>query len=154
MAFMKRKTIALGGQFVSELTILEWKRFFSIKLFKFHKTDGSQDRFHTHGFSAVSILLKGDYTEEIVVNNHDTIRKLPRSRSRFLFIPRNSFHRITKSVGCTTLLITGPWKNEFMELRHVDGNKYTRHLCGLHRVDLMSMDGFVRLYDEEETSGN
>lgn len=60
MVFWKRKKIDQGEQSVTELTILEWKSFFSIKLFNFHKTDGKQDRFHTHAFNAVSILLSGD----------------------------------------------------------------------------------------------
>lgn len=114
MVIWKRKDINLGDQNVSELTVLEWKRFFSIKLFHFHKTDGEQDRFHTHAFNAVSVLLSGDYVEEIL--DCDVITPKLRSRKRFLFIPKDSFHRITKSKGCRTLLITGPWGNEFKEL--------------------------------------
>lgn len=120
MVFWKRKDIALGEQSVSELTILEWKRFFSIKLFHFHKTEGSQDRFHTHAFNALSILLHGDYTEEIIEDT--SIVQLMRSRTRFLFIPKDQFHRITRSTGCRTLLITGPWGSEFRELTHITGS--------------------------------
>lgn len=145
MTFWKRKTINLGEQSVTELTILEWKRFFSIKLFNFHKTDGKQDRFHTHAFDAVSILLSGDYVEE-VVDELDNIVPLQRSRKRFLFIPANQYHRITKSEGCRTLLITGPWGDTFKELRllHASRNAYQQEQmslwqiwnCGKHRVDL------------------
>lgn len=49
MTFWKRKTINLGDQKVTELTVLEWKRFFSIKLFNFHPTDGKRV-YKKHGF--------------------------------------------------------------------------------------------------------
>lgn len=135
MVFWKRKKIDLGEQSVTELTILEWKRFFSIKLFNFHPTDGKQDRFHTHAFNAVSILLSGDYVEEVIEKRQ--IVSLKRSRKRFLFIPANQYHRITKSNGCRTLLITGPWGNEFKELTKLpwvkDGNVYQETVCGPQR---------------------
>ena len=131
----KRKQIVLGEQAVSELTVLEWKKLFSIKLFHFHKTEGKQDRFHTHAFNAVSILLKGDYTEEVLEGN--TVIPLKRSRKRFLFIPANQYHRITKSDGCRTLLITGPWGPEFKELTQLPwvraGNIYQETTCGPQR---------------------
>jgi hypothetical protein len=116
---------------------LEWKRFFSIKLFHFHKTDGDQDRFHTHAFNAVSILLSGDYVEEVI--EWRQIKQLKRSRKRFLFIPANQYHRITKSNGCRTLLITGPWGNEFKELRaikHQGEVFWEQYTCGAQRKDL------------------
>jgi hypothetical protein len=131
ITFWKRKDIVLGEQAVSELTILEWKRLFSLKLFHFHKTDGVQDRFHTHAFNAVSVLLHGDYTEELIEGN--TIVSLPRSRKRFLFIPKNQFHRITRSTGCRTLLITGPWGSEFKELTHMTMDVYSETTCGAGR---------------------
>lgn len=141
MVIWKRKDITLGEQVVSELTILEWKRLFSIKMFHFHKTDGKQDRFHTHAFNAVSVLLSGDYIEE-VVDDLDNIVPLKRSRKRFLFIPANQYHRITKSEGCRTLLITGPWGETFKELRlflnfkMINESVWEVWNCGKHRVDL------------------
>ncbi len=135
LTLWKKKDIQLGDQLVSELTILEWKRFFSIKLFHFHKTEGSQDRFHTHAFNAVSVLLHGDYTEELIEG--DTIVRLMRSRNRFLFIPRDQFHRITRSSGCRTLLFTGPWGSEFKELTQLPwvkaGDIYQETTCGPQR---------------------
>lgn len=141
MVFWKRKKIDLGEQSVTELTILEWKKLFSIKLFHFHKTEGKQDRFHTHAFNSVSILLSGDYVEE-VVDEYQTIVPLKRIRKRFLFIPANQYHRITKSDGCRTLLITGPWGDTFKELRlifnayPIKTSVWEEYYCGNHRVDL------------------
>jgi hypothetical protein len=150
LVFWKKKDIVLGEQKVSELTILEWKKLFSIKLFNFHKTDGDQDRFHTHAFNAVSVLLKGNYIEEIIEDRK--IVQLNRSRKRFLFIPANQYHRITKSEGCRTLLITGPWGGEFKELRQIKGtlehpsgaNDWQVVVCGEHRVSLRS-EGIIQL---------
>lgn len=143
MTFWKRKTINLGDQKVTELTVLEWKQLFSIKLFHFHPTNGKQDRFHTHAFNAVSILLSGDYTEEIIIQ--DYVIPLKRSRQRFLYIPANEYHRITKSNGCRTLLITGPWGKEFKELRHAFDSQlegyswWSEYICGPQRVDLREL---------------
>lgn len=140
----KRKIIKLGEQSVTELTILEWKRLFSIKLFNFHKTDGKQDRFHTHAFNAVSIRLSGDYVEEVIEDGE--VIPLKRSRKRFLFIPANQYHRITKSDGCRTLLITGPWGDTFKELRlifnayPIKTSVWEEWYCGKHRVDLYKGD--------------
>jgi hypothetical protein len=154
MTFWKRKTINLGDQKVTELTVLEWKRFFSIKLFNFHPTDGKQDRFHTHAFNALSILLSGDYVEEVI--EWRQIVSLKRSRKRFLFIPANQYHRITKSNGCRTLLITGPWGKEFRELRKITGtfehpegvNDWQIVVCGEQRKSLRS-EGIIRLEEKK-----
>lgn len=134
IVFMKKKRIDLGEQSVTELTILEYKKLFSIKLFNFHRSEGLQDRFHTHAFNAYSFLLKGDYTEEVLENNK--IVKYLRSRSKTLFIPKDSYHRITRSKGCVTLLITGPWGETFKELRNTFDNQYQEVVCGSQRKDI------------------
>lgn len=134
IVFWKKKAINLGDQNVTEITVLEWKKLFSIKLFHFHKTTGNQDRFHTHSFSSVSLLLKGNYIEEVVVKG--VITPLPRNRSRLIYIPKGEFHRITKSDGCRTLLITGPWEPEWVELRELGDSHYQEVFCGAGRTDL------------------
>lgn len=134
IVFFKKKRIDLGEQSVTELTLLEYKKWFSIKLFNFHKSEGVQDRFHTHAFNAYSFLIKGDYTEEVLDGNR--IVKCLRSRSKALLIPKDSYHRITRSKGCVTLLITGPWGETFKELRNTVGNTYQEVVCGSQRKDL------------------
>jgi hypothetical protein len=132
---MKKKSILLGQQNVTEWTLLEYKKFFSIKLFHFHKTNGSQDRFHTHAFNAYSILLKGNYIEEVIKDNQ--IIPLNRNRKIILFIPKDNYHRITKSKGCWTLLFTGSWGKTFKELRETENiNEYVEYICGEHRIDI------------------
>lgn len=130
----KKKSINNGEQDVTEITVLEWKKLFSIKLFHFHKTNGSQDRFHTHSFNSVSFLLKGNYVEEVVVDGF--VKPLPRNRSKIIYIPKGEFHRITKSDGCKTLLITGPWEPEWVELRELGDSQYQEVFCGAGRTDL------------------
>lgn len=133
IVFMKRKNIQLGDQLVTELTVLEWKRLFSIKLFHFHPSSGVQDRFHTHAFKAVSFLLSGNYIEEIIRDGK--IIKLPRNRKRVLYIPKDEFHRIGHSEGCKTLLITGPWGDTFKELTQYicEPTLWKETICGEHR---------------------
>lgn len=138
----KKKRICLGDQDVTEWTLLEWKKLFSLKLFHFHKTSGIQDRFHTHAFKAVSLLLKGNYVEEVVMDG--VIHKRNRNTHRLLYIPANQYHRITRSDGCYTLLLTGPWGETFSELRHIGDDQYQEVTCGKHRVDV-SMGHIIEL---------
>jgi hypothetical protein len=134
IVFLKRKTIALGEQSVSEYTLLEYKKWFSLKLFNFHKTSGLQDRFHTHAFGAVSIRLFGNYVEELLIDNKIVQRH--RNHKRFLFIPMDTYHRITRSEGCWTVLITGPWGENFKELRDCGDLLFQEVTCGPGRVDV------------------
>lgn len=136
VTFLKKKMINNGEQDVTEITLLEWKKLFSIKLFHFHKSSGCQDRFHTHSFNSISLLLKGNYIEEIIKDGK--VVQFDRNRSRLIYIPSHEYHRITRSDGCRTLLITGPWEPEWMELRELGGSRYQEVVCGAGRVDLRS----------------
>jgi hypothetical protein len=117
--FWRKKTIRLGTLTVDEITILEWKPLFSLKTFYFHRGE-AQEIFHTHSFSAFSFLLYGNYMESFF----DPIKPLdcqtweePRNRSRWIYIPKERFHQITKSEGCRTIMITGPWGNSYREYK-------------------------------------
>lgn len=141
IVFNKKKNILLGEQLVSEHTLLEWKPLFSIKLFYFHPSTGVQDRFHTHAFNAVSFLLKGSYIEEVIKDGY--VVRMNRNRRRMLCIPAGQYHRITRSLGRRTLLITGPWGDTFKELRHVEGNQFQEVLVGEGRVDISKGRTFI-----------
>lgn len=134
IVFWKKKLINQGDQPITELTVLEWKRLFSIKLFKFHKAIGCQDRFHTHSFNAFSLLLKGNYVEEILDGHR--VGRYDRNRRRLIFIPKHEYHRITRSEGCITLLVTGPWEPHWDELRELGNSRYQHVICGAGRVDV------------------
>lgn len=144
LIFWKKKAIQLGEQNVSEITVLEWKKLFSIKLFHFHRTLGKQDRFHTHSFGAVSFLLSGNYIEEIIQDGK--VVALNRNRSRIIYIPKNEYHRITRSGGCRTILITGPWDKYWKELRELGNSRYQEVTQGAGRVDI-SFGPIVTLED-------
>lgn len=151
IVILKKKWINLGDQNVTEWTLLEYKKWFSIKLFHFHKSDGGQDRFHTHAFGAVSILLRGDYVEEVLEGSQ--IISKNRNSSRLIYIPRDTYHRITRSTGCYTLLITGPWSGSFKELRQKEGNNYQEWECGDGRVDLKATGEWRTLRHKEKDEG-
>jgi hypothetical protein len=145
IVFYKKKLIVQGDQPITEITLLEWKKLFSIKLFHFHKSTGNQDRYHTHAFGAISLLLKGNYVEEIVKDGGKVIRP-NRNRSRLIYIPKNEYHRITKSDGCRTLLITGPWGSCWKELRERPDGRYQMMVVGEGRVDIRA-GKIVSLYE-------
>jgi hypothetical protein len=105
-----------GEQTVSQFILFECKFLFSIIFFYFHESEGSQDRFHTHAFKALSIRIFGDYEEEFI-NEEKQITCSPRRRSRFIYIPRNHYHRIARSKKCLTMVLCGPWYKTWKEYR-------------------------------------
>ena len=123
---LRYKVIKLGTLNTKELTILEWKPLFSIKLFYFEKGE-AQEIYHTHSFSAISILLYGNYienmiciddsyiTQNLTINTNIESLELKRNRSTIIKIPKSRFHQITKSEGCLTLMISGPWGDTYKE---------------------------------------
>ena len=114
-SFFRYNRFNFGDQTVSQFVILEWKHLFSIIIFYFHRSDGSQDRFHTHAFNALSFKIFGQYTEYVLSSEsaNDYIEK--RRTQFFKYFPRNSYHKIGNSNGCMTLLLSGRWKKEWKE---------------------------------------
>lgn len=111
---MRPKLIPLGSLYTQELTILEYKPLFSLKLFYF-QPGTAQEVYHTHSFTAYSLLLYGNYWERFIDPHTGLQHELPRNRSRVIRIARNRFHQITKSQGCLTLMLTGPWGDTYKE---------------------------------------
>jgi hypothetical protein len=111
-SFFRYNRFNFGDQPVSQFVILEWKHLFSIIIFYFHRSEGSQDRFHTHAFNALSFKIFGQYTEYVLSSEsaNDYIEK--RRTQFFKYFPRNSYHKIGNSNGCMTLLLSGRWKME------------------------------------------
>jgi hypothetical protein len=109
----KSKTIKLGTLSVDETTLMEWKPLFSLKTFYFHKGD-AQEIYHTHSFAAISFLMHGNYMEAF----YDPVQGFweeARNRSRLIYIPHDRYHQITKSEGCRTVMLTGPWSDCYKE---------------------------------------
>lgn len=114
-----------GHQPVSQFVIFEWKWAFSIIVFYFHKSKDSQDRFHTHAFNALSFKLFGEYDEHVLEEETSGAYTVSRRTQFFKFFPRDSYHRIANSNGCSTLLISGPWKKNWKEYINGKVKHYT-----------------------------
>jgi hypothetical protein len=133
---MKNKTFSLlrynkfefGDQPVSQFVIFEWKYLFSIIIFYFHKSNGCQDRFHTHAFNAISFKFFGEYTEYILLSESADDYITKKRTQFFKYFPRNSYHKIGNSNGCMTLLLSGRWKKEWKE--YTDDGKVVRYTWG------------------------
>ena len=136
-SFLSYNLFEFGDQHVSQFIVFESKYLFSIIFFYFHKSSGCQDRFHTHAFNALSFRVFGNYIEEFIVDNYEIVSK-PRDRSRLLYIPKNSFHRITKSDGCLTILLSGRWEKTWKE--YVNGQliiyNWNRHVLQNETISL------------------
>jgi hypothetical protein len=120
LSFLKYNKFIFGEQVVSQFIIFEWKHLFSIIIFYFHKSNGCQDRFHTHAFNAISIKLFGTYEEQIMDSESTGEFHIEKRTSIFKYFPRDSYHRISKSDGCCTILFSGRWKKTWKE--YIDGN--------------------------------
>ena len=114
-SFFKYNKFDFGDQPVSQFVIFEWKHLFSIIIFYFHKSNGSQDRFHTHAFNAISFKIFGEYTEYMLLSESSGDYTTRRRTQFFRYFPRNSYHKIGNSNGCCTLLLSGRWKKEWKE---------------------------------------
>lgn len=114
-SILKLNIFNFGKQKITQFVIFECKYLFSIIIFYFHKSDYSQDRFHTHAFNAISIKLFGEYNEYILTDEDKDIFHIERRKGIVKYFPRNSFHKIGDSNGCCTILFSGPWKKEWKE---------------------------------------
>jgi hypothetical protein len=121
LSFFKFNKFEFGEQKVTQFVVFECKYLFSIIIFYFHKSSGYQDRFHTHAFNALSIKLFGNYTEQILLDETSGSFSLKRRNSILQFFPRDSYHKLGLSNGCSTILISGPWKKSWKE--KVDGDE-------------------------------
>ena len=117
-SLFKYNKFTFGNQVVSQFVVFEHKRLFSIIFFYFHKSEESQDRFHTHAFNAWSFNLFGQYSEYILDEKTKWV-EIKRRRNVIEYFPRESFHKIGNSNGCMTLLLSGPWKDGWKE--YIDG---------------------------------
>lgn len=122
-SLLRYNKFTFGDQVVSQFVIFECKFLFSLIIFYFHKSDSSQDRFHTHAFNAFSIKLFGEYSEYILDDESTGEFHVEKRTQVFKFFPRNSYHKIGNSKGCCTFLISGPWNKNWKE--YINGNVVT-----------------------------
>jgi hypothetical protein len=114
-SFLRFNRFYFGEQVVSQFVLFEFKFLGSIIFFYFHKSNGSQDRFHTHAFNAVSFKLFGEYDEHVLVDESSGEYEIHRRTQFIKYFPRDSYHRIANSNGCMTVLFAGPWKKRWKE---------------------------------------
>jgi hypothetical protein len=114
-SFLRYNKFTFGNQVVSQFVVFECKWLFSIIFFYFHKSDSSQDRYHTHAFNALSFKLWGEYTEYILLSEETGAFKVNRRTNIIQYFQRDSYHKIGNSNGCCTMLLSGPWKREWKE---------------------------------------
>src|SRR5579872_5840300 len=103
-SLFKFNTFEFGNQVVSQFVIFECKYLFSIIIFYFHKSEDSQDRFHTHAFNSISIKLFGEYSEYVLDNEKSGDFHIKRRKNVLKYFPKNSYHKIGNSNGCCTIL--------------------------------------------------
>jgi hypothetical protein len=121
MILFRKHRIALGQGYLDRYTIFECKRLFSIYFHSFHTI--AQDRFHSHAFHAVAIVLMGGYWEELIIGDGEPFFErisLVRRISRGIrFIPRSCNHRILLSSPRTySIVLAGPWAKTWTETKN------------------------------------
>lgn len=100
--------------------LVESKRFGSIVLLKFDR--GSREVFHTHAFSAFSLVLKG-WLHETMQDGSESLNYLAPS---FVYTPKDRYHRV-EGVGKVSwaLSIRGPWDDTWKEFLPVEDKEIT-----------------------------
>lgn len=124
-SFLHYNKFTFGDQIVSQFVIFEHKLLFSIIIFYFHKANGSQDRYHTHAFNAISFKIFGKYNEYILEDEKTGKYRIETRNNIIKYFPRNSYHKIGNSNGCMTILFSGPWKRIWKEWKDGGITYYT-----------------------------
>lgn len=127
--------VVFGGDietvgYIDRYTLIEFKPIGGIILNVF-KTKAPQNRFHTHGFPAFSIMLLGAYEEESLDDTGKVRKRVRRAYSKSdggfptlegpVFLPRDLNHRIGKTldtgsdIGAVSITLCGPWKKTWTE---------------------------------------
>ena len=107
-------TVALGKGYIKRYTLIELKWLGGIILNVYHTQE--QDRFHTHAFPAVSLMLQGHYRESILLPSGQTTSRL-RKAPDICYLPRSLCHRIMESTpGAMSVTLMGPWKKTWTEI--------------------------------------
>ena len=118
ISFLAYNVFNFGDQKVSQFVIFECKWLFSIIVFYFHKSEGTQDRYHTHAFNALSFKLFGKYNEYVLDDEITGKYHIQERKNVIQYFPRDSYHMIGNSTGCSTILFSGPWNKTWKEYKN------------------------------------
>ena len=126
---MKTVKVILGDEevngYLHRYQLFEFKMFLSCYIHRFNTKQ--QDRFHTHAFHAVAVVLKGGYVEEELIELRPGLYyKVTKTiKPGIRFIARKYNHKICASKPNTiSILLCGPWVNVWTETF----TNYTRFL--------------------------
>jgi len=123
-------TVAIGEGYIKRYTLVELKWFGGLILNVYHTRE--QDRFHTHAFSAVSLMLWGHYRESILLPTGQTTSRV-RKAPDICYLPRSLCHKIMESTpGAVSITLMGPWHKTWKEIHQ--GNKVRTFTWGRHRT--------------------
>lgn len=120
-------------KFLLRYTILKINKL-HVRLHRIISADGTP-YLHNHPFNYISIILKGGYTEQLLVN--DQVKEIHHTKGSFIFRHHQTYHRI-KSVdeGCKTLFITWKtnkkWRLKSHQTIEVPSG-YTKPVDGIHK---------------------
>ncbi len=117
ISFLAYNVFNFGDQKVSQFVVFECKWLFSIIIFYFHKSSGTQDRYHTHAFNALSFKFFGRYNEYVLDDEKTGAYHIQQRKNIIQYFPRDSYHMIGNSTGCTTILLSGPWNKTWKEYK-------------------------------------
>lgn len=109
----KKESIAFGKGFLYKWTLFEWKPLGCLYFHRFYTE--AQDRFHTHAFNAIAIVLWGGY-DELYIDSGIVCKK--RIRPGIRLIKRSYNHCLLKSIpGTASIVIGGPWSKSWSETK-------------------------------------
>lgn len=102
--------------------LIEWKRFFSVALLMFK--DGSREAYHSHAFNALSWVLKGELTEDRLLEKKpgftsSTTRTFKPSLKP-IWTSRTNMHKVSSTGTTFVLSVRGPWAKTWMEYLPID----------------------------------
>lgn len=105
---------SLGVGNIQRFIFFEFKFFGGIILNIFNTHN--QDRFHSHAFHAISLMLKGAYNEDVIENNKIITKNI---KPGIRFISRSYIHKIKESeLNTISVTFEGPWQqiwNEYFD---------------------------------------
>lgn len=108
--------------------LIELKKLFSIALLRFD--DGSRDEYHSHAFSSLNWVLKGEVREQAL----DQSVKFHKPSLLPVLTKRSTFHRVISKGTTWVFTVRGPWAKTWDEY-NPRTNKYTTLKNGRVPVD-------------------
>ncbi len=142
MIIFKKKRVELGEGYIIQYTLFESKYFGGIWLYNWKTI--LQNRFHTHAFSSYAFLLRGSYTEEVIINGKIETRVVNQwLKPRYL--PQNYCHKILKAEPKTwTIVFFGKWMPYWWEYFQ-DTKTWVKYAWGRKVIEKKSGDETTKL---------